>query len=529
MSIPGFGNSGGNLNNNFQPTPRDIETSAWTEVNKSKLGIVSGNDPLDQQILTKVNDDTSKYSSTSSRPFLPSPLERIRQSAPELSNQNENWEPFYNNLLDNLPPGIQVAIQKEYQKKGEDRLTSIQNLNDLLIGTAKTLLKIQNGAHSSPENLAEDTSFIERTLNNQAMSSLAKLGAAQDVSDISQEITPFLQTNQTLHSVAKDQFVSVLQSMKDVGMGLKATSKEEFENVNLADKAWLPHFVGSIQNQLSANFSETPGYHLLKTSLDTLTAVSTGVGLETTPFTPTLYLSAFVANKGLHDGESPYFGSELQQLSNKLADGSAAMIHIPSLKTASTNLFGTLYTTTLSLGLGIHSVLTSQQEVSPFHSMLTQSFIANSGILHQTFEQVALALGAHQANAKTIGHLFSLGMTLLSIHSTDQPQTIESLTLALKQPLEKDLSALSQVISDIDHPLSMPLNAFMQQGLVALEHEDLAHFQKSLSDTLILLGLNERGIKENLQTLKESASNTSQILLQNDDQYTIKTQISMSA
>lgn len=517
----GFGTGSGNIGTNFQSTPFELETTAAKTEVKKELNLVPGlnPDPLLNQTLTKPSQDP--YSSSSSQPRLPSPLTKMRLSSSDLSNQNQNWQSLYDQLEDTLPAEIKKALLNERSKPFQDRLPSLVILNNLLVAISKALLQLENGANTSPENLGSDLPFQERTLTYQAMLPLAEQGAVENFSLMTNQTMNYLQGHLNENPYA-DQLISVLHYINDSLTALShSQTPEEIQKGANDHQAWLSYFAESIQNQLSQANQDTPGYHIVETSLSTLNLVSTAASLATMGAAPSLYLGSAMSLIGLKDGDLPTIGPHLSQTSRALAEAAASFLSDGAQKTAYRNGFDTFFTAILALGSGlIHHIAHEGLKPLPsedldesirFSSQLTQSFLAHTELIKKTFESLAHAFNPDGVNQSLIGHLFSLTGTILmaKIADTDQ-KNYDAHLEAVKAPLQKDLAALHEALNTQTSSTGRSLNAFVQQGRAALDHEDFEGFNQAFENALNILGIDKNQLQNDVNHLSNATQNALQ-------------------
>lgn len=531
----GFGTGSGNIGTNFQPTPFELETTATKAEVKKELNLTPGlnPDPLLNQNLIKPSQDP--YSSPSSQPRLPSPF-RTRLAGSDMENQNQDWQSLYNQLEDSLPQDIKAAIQSELMKPFPDRLPSIVSLTNLLTAASKTLLQIENGSHTDPEIAQEGSPLLERTLTNQAMPNLARLSTLNDLSLMNSIIQNHLQGHLNENPYA-DQMLSVLHYINDSLVALYQSQTPEEMKKGIADNQnWLSYFAESIKSQLEQIPGVVPGRQIVQTSLKTLGLVANSCALETMESAPSFYLSLTAGLVGLSKDESL---GNLAQGSSKLAEAASSFLAEGPQLVAYKSLFETAFTSLLVLGSGIASQLgkeglqplpkTNLKENIQYSSLLTQSFIAHSQVIKNTFESLAKTLALQDDKASIVGHLYSLlGTVLLAqISSLNDEKNYHANLNAVRNPLQNDLEKIQPFFSE-QTATARSFNAFVQQAKTALDQEDYDGFAKTFDQVVSMVGIDPSTLYQELSQISES-SRTTLLSAQTDDSTRLLTTIAESA
>src|ERR1700733_2589113 len=153
---------GGNIGGPIQPTARDLEATAWTQVNKAALGIMP--DTLEIPF-SQLGGNVWKYQSDSSRPTL-KPMGTSRTSTPqENALPDESWKAHYDALVKDLPPDVKARFVAEMGKPFSGRDPGYSSLDNLLTLLAKAMAALENSAAPvDPESAME-----ERMLENLAL------------------------------------------------------------------------------------------------------------------------------------------------------------------------------------------------------------------------------------------------------------------------------------------------------------------------------------------------------------------------
>jgi hypothetical protein len=133
---------GGNVGGNAIPLQRELEATAWTEINKAALGM---RDSI-EQAFTQLNPRYSTgylggfgYKTTAENPLLDHPLESMRSSESFNKYTDNNWQAAYDDLVNQLPTDLRARFNRETNKPFEQRNPSFAALDNLLQLTAKFL------------------------------------------------------------------------------------------------------------------------------------------------------------------------------------------------------------------------------------------------------------------------------------------------------------------------------------------------------------------------------------------------------
>lgn len=137
----------GSLGSPSSPTQREIEASAWTEVNKARLGIVPDSidvsfSQIDQRYSTSHLGTQTGYRAREDQPLLDHSIESTRILQSLNVPIDASWAATYEHLISQLPPGILARFLLEQQKPLNERDPSFAAMADVLMGYAKILTTV---------------------------------------------------------------------------------------------------------------------------------------------------------------------------------------------------------------------------------------------------------------------------------------------------------------------------------------------------------------------------------------------------
>ncbi|MBA3816319.1 MAG: hypothetical protein H0X29_07340 [Parachlamydiaceae bacterium] len=171
----GSGTGGsGSLGSPLSPTQREIETTAWTEVNKAALGIVKDSidmsfSQLDNRYSASHLGTQTGYRAREDQPLLDHTLENVRVLQSLNVPIDASWASTYEQMISQLPPGVLARFLLEQQKPLNERDPSFAATANVLMLTAQILTVIAQ--KSQP--LAPDTLEAARTEKNMHISKTA--------------------------------------------------------------------------------------------------------------------------------------------------------------------------------------------------------------------------------------------------------------------------------------------------------------------------------------------------------------------
>jgi hypothetical protein len=218
----GSGSGGtGSLGSPLSPTQRDIEATAWTEVNKAALGIV--HDAIDQSF-TQMNQRYSfshlgthtGYQARGGQPLLDHTLENVRLLQSPNVLTDESWNSTYQELVNQLPPGILARYQQEEQKPLNEQDPYFTVTANVLTNCAKILTRIT--MNSQPP--ASDSLEAARTEMNLIVSLMAMKQSFSNASQVANKADEYL-NEQGANLLHYDEYKNAVKQIKGHAQNLE--------------------------------------------------------------------------------------------------------------------------------------------------------------------------------------------------------------------------------------------------------------------------------------------------------------------
>ena len=157
---------GGNPGSPQTPMQRELEATAWTEVNKLAPGI--NFDSLDT-VMTEISPryvfgylGAFGYRSSPGQPLLDHPLESVRAEQPSRVPVGANLQEAYNGLFQSLPDDLQGSLTAQKQPPPEEQSSTLTALDSTLSLMANFIVHLHNAA----ETAAPGTVQAEQELLN---------------------------------------------------------------------------------------------------------------------------------------------------------------------------------------------------------------------------------------------------------------------------------------------------------------------------------------------------------------------------
>lgn len=165
-------------------TPWDVETSAWTQVNKAAMGIVPDSlevafSQLTQRYSHSYLSANTGYQATRNQPFLDHPIDsHMLSSLTPLSTDDALIAQNYEDLISQLPPEIRERFLFEAKKPLTDRDPSFLGLDHLFMRAAALLAHVERSSHpAAPDSLEAARTQINLMLPLIALRNLSGLGS----------------------------------------------------------------------------------------------------------------------------------------------------------------------------------------------------------------------------------------------------------------------------------------------------------------------------------------------------------------
>lgn len=529
MSIGGSG-VGGNIGGPQIPLQRDLEATAWTEVNKQALGIVREGDVIPfQQIIERYQPGYLGgfgYKATSENPLLDHPLETQRR-AESSTQQDSSWQNTYENFINQLPPELLARFDAESKKPFEQRNLSFVALDNNLQLAARILTQLESSAKPAPAKSLEET----RTNLNLILPFAALKGALQNGQETVQSAKQML-IEQGANYRYFDSFNNVLTQLASplnllskVYANLDGGQLSQ-QAINAASKA--AQQLATIGSQLERTNLGTD-LQLLLPTIKSLEMVSSALSLQNTP-TATLFIALYTATIGLFSTKSPLgiLGQGFETLTANLNQGLIAGI-MPPNNNAGNQLLSNLVISSFTVisgltslgvqsGLGLYPLRDPKdvENARGFALEIAAQLAASSGILN-TFYKEAIAVSGGNSQAQELGStsLASLALLLVTLSATKESNKATRIIEDLFTSFTKGLAAADEIERKDDEKQTnlkedndkrTALAIAIKLGNIALESKNYDAFLEATNNLFESLGTSQTTVKNDLNTLGTTTS-----------------------
>lgn len=510
---------GGNIGGPQQPTPQEMEASAWAVVNRERLGIVK--DTVDISF-TQVGGNVWKYSSDSSRPTL-MPMGTSRTMAGEEPKPDESWKDNYDQLVNKLPPGMKARLQRELGKTSEFRNPDYTTLDNQLTTLAKGIAWMAKAEQPVDPQTPEG----ERTLHNQSLPGKALRGIVEHSQSELQGAESFLNDvgpNDPNH----DKLRYFTNKSNDLQFRMN-----EFLEILKDPNAALPtqkqmdglcQDIGKLLMEFNA-ISQGNNLQMMGPMLEALEAVAQALSMS--PTSPSLFLGLKTALMGIFKSDSAagLIGENLEALLNALQSGMAATL-MRKLGAAKLKMLMMMLMSALG-GLGsLASLLTDEEarkksndedgeekEKEKFNFLLLMEWLESTQAIKSLIKMVAKACGQNEPDQDLTADLVELPMVLLMVVIAGKGKEEKTAPLLdeMLVKLQNKLLAVETIINasaPLDENSSADrknLNILLQQGLMAIANYESEGLFQVLEGALQQLNGSMDGLKKDINEIKEVA------------------------
>ena len=509
MTIPGSGLTG-SVGGPQQASSREIETTAWTMINKSALGIMP--DTLEVPF-SKLGGDVMQYKSDPGRPTL-TPQGTLRTAKGE-DGIDDSWKGPFEQLVNRLPPQTKNRLVDDMYKPHEMRNGNYVVLENTLLTTAKGLAWLEQAQKPVPLDSPE----MERMHHNQGLAGRALRGAAQQSGQILggahhflNKVGPNFAGHDNLRGFAM-QGAELQEELDTLLQEVRQGAEPDTEHMTeLANRA----------TDLSNLFSRTmqgKNLQILSPMLQTLAAVASAMSL--TPTTPALFFGLKMASTGLFkkDSASGLLGSELEALLQSLTGGlqgkllqgagSAKQKMLMMLLLGTLAGAGTLGSLLAEFGVGSSPGKSEGDEraAKKLTLALIVQMLTGTELLKSLGQTIGEASGCSEKGSEFLGKMIELLMLLtltLSASGGNEEQAIGSLE-ELSAPLESDLDALELEAKEAETLLGKGLDVAAMQAQIAIKSGHSQALVEALKMALSLAETTPDLLKEDLEEFDEFA------------------------
>jgi hypothetical protein len=216
----GSGGSGA-LGVPLSPTQRDIEATAWTEVNKAALGIVHDSielsfSQIDQRYSKSHLGTQTGYRAREEQPVLDHSIDTARVLQSSTLPMQASWNAAYEQLVSQLPPDVLARFTSEQQKPPNERDPSFTAVANVLMLGAQILTMI--GIHSQPPS--PDSLEAAHTQNNQDASIMAMKQSIINTVQVADQAEEFLD-EQGANLPYFDEYRDAITQIRDIVQNFK--------------------------------------------------------------------------------------------------------------------------------------------------------------------------------------------------------------------------------------------------------------------------------------------------------------------
>lgn len=515
MTISGSG-QGGVIGRLPEPTDRELENTAATQIARQMMGIVA--DSLDIPF-TQIGGNIWRYQSDAGRPLLPH-LGTTRIAKEQSQASGGLWKDFFKELVDKLPLDLRERLNEDMAKSFEDHHPSLLNLRYLLSNTAKGLAWLKQAA----EPMADEGAEVERTLDNRQLYGKALKGMFAQNKGILREGEVFLKEMQNapdydaLMNYLKEgeecqsRFMDLADSLQDPGSE-PPTSDE------------ISALTSKIERLLQQFTRIPPGKELqmLGPMFEAMAIMSEAMAV--TPASPSLFLGLKVATKGMKLSESKtgMIAEELELLLDAIINGTIDLM-IPEANKSKKLMMAMLIVSTM-IGADTLAALMGEYGIGPtqgrdeeggdkasknFGLKLALQLIASSSILNEIFKSIAKISEMPEKQVLEIADSLSLAALLtmaLGVIQGEMEHVIVFLQ-GLKEGIGEKLDGLEEVISQslaesrVSGSIPTGIEIAVQQARIALKDENWNGFLVACSNGLELIKSSPEQLKEDIEELK---------------------------
>lgn len=522
MTTVGSGPSG-SLGGPAIPMQRDLEASAWTEVNKAALGIVY--DSI-EKVLTDLNPRYSTgylggfgYKSTSSNPLLDHPLESSRFPSSNYQSTATIWTSVYENLINNFPPDVLARFNLEANKPFELRSLNFIALDNVIQTAAKFIAQAEELGSQPQASSLEGA----RTILNLLLPFAALRGAYANSSEVLQAAQQFL-ANQGANYQYFDGFNNLFNQLESplnllafVDQSLNDTVNGQLSSTATAAAAKAARQLAALGTSLET-ISLGSDLQMMRSTIYTLELVATSLSLQNTHTAP-LFIALSLASIGIFTSQSSagILGPSMEALilginqglnSNLMASNNKAGNDLLSMATTlSFAAFISLSTLALDTGLGIFPGNRDPSELgaSKFFAFETALLLASSAGFLETFYKEILAVSGGNEQAQLLGgSTLSQLAILLIILSNPQSNRFAQLIENEAAYLNQGMTSAAALEKALEENPSAAIA--LQLAFSALESKDYEGFLNALNNGLESLGTSQESLTQDLSKLKDLSS-----------------------
>ncbi len=517
---------GGNIGGSLAPLQREIEATAWTQVNRQAIGIVRDAIEL---VFTQTSPRYAGsitgyfgYRATAENPVLDHKLETARSMESMTAFGDDSWKQSYDALVSTLPPEIQEQLNAQLKLPLDQRSYEMTALNNVLILSAQFVTSLdQLGLVNDPSSVV-----AKRTAENILLPFVALQGSITNMLECQLEVRGCLEDlgRNFPHFdgciALLNELAFPLEVLENVSRRIDSNFNGQLPDAAKQEAALAAEIFGKLGTQLDQiNLGGNLG--ILRDQLHALESVALSLSLPSTTMAP-LFLALALATLGL-DTEKSALGDIGPHL---------AMINdIPNYLISQTmpnapRSFGVLMTNltevTLALAIGLSSLAVSNgfglyPSRDPTETATAKFFACElllhlgvaTGFLETYYNSLITASGGTEPAASKLTTALSqltLGVILLAaVRYGHQP--IEALLSEF--PTLKGGASLAQTLfsnDPIDSEAKAALQIAADEVLTALENHEPEKVEEIFDTLLTRLGSSWNDLNSNIDTVRTATN-----------------------
>lgn len=530
---------GGNVGGPAVPLQRDIETTAWTEINKAALGLLA--DSI-EKAFSEINPRYSTgylggfgYKSTAENPLLDHPLESLRLAQSFNQATDETWQLAYQDLVNQLPLDLLTRFILDGNKPFEQRNPSFVALDNLLLVTARILTQTQNLSQTMGVNSLEEA----RTALNILLPFAALKGSIAIGTEVMLAANNFL-LSQGANYRHFDGFNNLLGQLQGAVSLMDRVNNSLNNTINGQLSPQAIHLASKAANQLAAISSQLQrislgnDLQLLLSTITSLQIVATSLALPETRTAP-LFLALSISSIGLYTSQSPLgmIGPNLEKLINNLSLGLVTGL-MPVNNKAGNELFSLMVTSSLVALVGLASLTVDSGlgiyprrdafgiNAAHFFAFEAALQLAVSSRFIDIFYQEAIAVSGGNAEAQIRGSTV-LGQVAVLLMVLSGSSAAHQSPLRLLENLSNYLSLGIKAAGDIERNAESDQTVATAIALklcsIALESNDYEGFLDAFNTFLENLGISQDALKADIAKINSVAGGIAGLNAENLDSH----------
>lgn len=524
MTTTGSG-VGGNIGGPMIPLQRDLEATAWTEVNKAALGIVR--DSIAQSIVFSEMSPRYAfgylggfgYNAAATHANLPRPLEIMRMSQEYALASASSWQDYYNQLVGKLPQDLVGRFLQEKNKPFGQRDQSFAAADGLFTVTAKILNQLQN--------IAEAKQTSTHTVMNLMLPFTALSGSISQGRGIMQATQTFLETtgpnNPYFDMISNNaaQIQMSLQLLQQISAGAQRSSANgvpgQLSDETRSIAASTAKLLTSLNTQMDS-VDSGPDLKIIQAFTYAIGLTAIALALPTTA-AGGLYIGLNAAMIGIdagNDNPAGVIGPDLAGLnaviSNSIIPGIlpgnqlAGRAFLATTVQASFLTFIALSSLAAREGFGAQLDATIQDtDNALFFGLQSAVQIAvNSGVIQSFYEELIATSGGDAKAQQLGGSSLALLAHLLMIASgtSGNAQLAARLVEEVAPALSQGIAAGDALGESIDESQSGAVA--LKQASIALNNRNYDDFLEVVNSWADASGFSMKGLQENFMSINKT-------------------------